>query len=91
MISSMKPDLNMFSYVWRFLKMTLSGTAIARTKFLIKSHFLVDIHNICVYIIIIDDGVKKVSKNAQFIEKFLHLNIYYNRQANQPVVARIKA
>ena len=42
-----------------FLKTTLERTAIARTKFLIKSHFLVDIHSIRVYIIIIEDVVKK--------------------------------
>ena len=58
MISSMKLDLNMFSYVWRFLDFNIERTAIARTKFLIKLHFLVDIHSIRVYIIIIDDEKK---------------------------------
>ena len=44
-----------------------------------KIAFLVDIHNVCVYIIIIDSAVKKkVSKNTCFIAKFLTLNINYN-------------
>ena len=61
--------------------MSLKWNGHSPNKIFDKTAFLVDIHNICVYIIIIDDGVKKkkVSKNTRFIENFLTLNIYYNR------------
>ena len=77
--------LQTLSFVWRFLRFNIERTATARTKFLIKLHFLVKSSHQQVYIIIIDSVVKKkVSKNAQFIEKFLtlNINININRQAN---------